>query len=210
MLFLSLLWGLEKPFTQTPSCGHLVLTNSCIRNATKLCEKSPASHKDPKPPNPQIPSRHLQECSGSRAGKCPAECFLSDFGHLARSALESAFWVLFGTFRARKTLKSTQKALFRALRARCQNHSKSTPGGTFQPGPLSTPVDGGWDRKPNPQNSSNKLKNLSRPTICHENITQLIWKTSNRVTVKKFNKDRGPKRVMSHNSHKCNRYPAIF
>ena len=32
------------------------------------------------------PGRHLQECSGARAGKCPTECFLSDFGHLARSS----------------------------------------------------------------------------------------------------------------------------
>ena len=32
------------------------------------------------------PSRHLQECPGTRAGKC----FSSDFGRLARSAPKSA------------------------------------------------------------------------------------------------------------------------
>ena len=31
------------------------------------------------------PGRHLQECPGVRAGKCPTECFLSAFGHLAHS-----------------------------------------------------------------------------------------------------------------------------
>ena len=31
------------------------------------------------------PGRHLQECPGAQAGKCPKECFLSDFRHLARS-----------------------------------------------------------------------------------------------------------------------------
>ena len=41
------------------------------------------------------PGRHLEECSGARAGKCPTECFLSAFGHLARSTPKSAFWVLF-------------------------------------------------------------------------------------------------------------------
>ena len=37
------------------------------------------------------PGRHLQECSRARAGKCAPECFLSDFGHLAPSAPQSAF-----------------------------------------------------------------------------------------------------------------------
>ena len=36
-------------------------------------------------------SRHLQECSRVRAGKCPPKCFVSDFGHLAPSAPRSAF-----------------------------------------------------------------------------------------------------------------------
>ena len=35
--------------------------------------------------------RHLQECSGARAGKCPPECFFSVFGRLAPSAPKSAF-----------------------------------------------------------------------------------------------------------------------
>ena len=48
-------------------------------------------------------------------------------------------------------------------------------------------------------------------TICHENITPLIRITSNRVAVKeRFDKDRGPRRVMSRNSHRDNRYRVIF
>ena len=38
------------------------------------------------------------EWPGVRAGKCPTECFLSVFGHLARSAPKSAFWVCFFFF----------------------------------------------------------------------------------------------------------------
>ena len=64
------------------------------------------------------PGRHLQECSGARAGKCPAECLLSVFGHLAESAPKSvlsAFWRSL----APKPPKSTQKALFVAFGPRC-------------------------------------------------------------------------------------------
>ena len=111
--------------------------------------------------------RHLQECSGARAGKCPTECFLSAFGRLARSAPKSAFRVFFGTFGAKKRPKAlkkhsepgAQKHSKKALRAKrpkalkkhsepsAQKHSKNTPWGTFWPGPLSTPVNGGRDRK---------------------------------------------------------------
>ena len=41
--------------------------------------------------------------------------------------------------------KSTQRALSGALRARCPKALKSTPRGTFRPGPLGTPVNGGRD-----------------------------------------------------------------
>ena len=44
------------------------------------------------------PGRHLQDWPGARAGKCPTECLLSAFGHLARSAPKSAFRALFGAF----------------------------------------------------------------------------------------------------------------
>ena len=40
--------------------------------------------------------------------------------------------------------------------------------------------------------------------------TQLIRKTLNRVKDKNFDKDRGPRRVMSRNSHKHNRYRVNF
>ena len=32
------------------------------------------------------PGRHLQDCPGPRARKCPTECFLSDFGHAEAQA----------------------------------------------------------------------------------------------------------------------------
>ena len=72
------------------------------------------------------------------------ECFLGDFGHLARSAPKECFMSAFWHFWSPKTLpQSTRKALFGALRARCP---KSPKKGAFQPGLLGTPVNGGRDR----------------------------------------------------------------
>ena len=87
------------------------------------------------------PSRHLQECSGAWAGKCPTECFLSVFGRLARSAPKSAFWVLFGVFLPQKRQKALKKHSQGHSEPGAQKHSKRTPWGTFQPRPLSTPVN---------------------------------------------------------------------
>ena len=89
------------------------------------------------------PGRHLQECSGAWAGKCH-KCLSSDFRHLPRSAPRSAFRVLFGGF---LVPKSAKKHSLGHSEAGAQNHSKSTPRGTFRPGPLSTPVKGSRDRK---------------------------------------------------------------
>ena len=49
-------------------------------------------------------------------------------------------------------------------------------------------------------------------TMRNENITQIIRKTSKRVTVikKQFDKDGGPWGVMSRNSHKYNRHQVVF
>ena len=55
-------------------------------------------------------------CPGARTWKCPAECFVSDFGRLPRSAPKSAFRVFFFTLLGLKDARSTQKALFGALR----------------------------------------------------------------------------------------------
>ena len=77
------------------------------------------------------PSRHLQECPGARAGKCPTECFLSVFGCLPQSAPKSAFWVRFGTFWAKKTPKSTEKELFGALRGKYPKALKKHSVGHF-------------------------------------------------------------------------------
>ena len=81
---------------------------------------------------------HLPACSRARAEKCPKECFWSTFGHLAqsirKSALKSAFW----QFGAPKVP---------ALRVRCPQALQKYSLGTFRPGPLSTPVNGGRNRK---------------------------------------------------------------
>ena len=79
-------------------------------------------------PGLKVPHGVFFEQFWAPASECPKECFLS------------AFWRVLGS-------KSTQKALFGALRGRCPNCSKNTPWGTFRPGPRSTPVNGGQDRK---------------------------------------------------------------
>ena len=51
--------------------------------------------------NTQIcdPGRHLQECPGARAGKCPTECFLSVSGHSEPGAQKHSKSTPWGTFR---------------------------------------------------------------------------------------------------------------
>ena len=60
--------------------------------------------------------------------------------------------------------KSAQKTLekhsWEHSEAGAQNHTKSTPCGTFRPGPLSTPVNGGRDRNHGP---SSKFLDLLPP-----------------------------------------------
>ena len=85
---------------------------------------------------------HLQECPGARAGKCPTVCFLSVFGPLAQSAQR----VLFGVFGPKQRQKPLKKHSLGHSEPEAQKHSKSTPWGTFRPGPLGTPVNGGRDR----------------------------------------------------------------
>ena len=73
-----------------------------------------------------------QEKFWAPASECPKECFLS------------AFWRFLGL----KMTKSTQKALFGALRGRCPKLPKKALRGALSgPGPKSTPVNGGQDRK---------------------------------------------------------------
>ena len=52
---------------------------------------------------------------------------------------KSAFWVLFGTFWAKKKAKSTQKALFGALRGRCPKALKHSVGHSPARGPWALP-----------------------------------------------------------------------
>ena len=60
--------------------------------------------------------------------------------------------------------KSTQKALFGALGERCPKTLKKHSGGTFRPGPLSTPVNGAGIAK-RIQRSPRHWKTKENPTI---------------------------------------------
>ena len=53
--------------------------------------------------------------------------------------------MLFGVFGAKKRQKALKKHSLGHSEPGAPTHSKSTPEGTFWPGPLSTPVNGGWD-----------------------------------------------------------------
>ena len=75
-----------------------------------------------------IPAAIYRSAFRARAGKCPPECFLGNFGHLPRSAPKSAFWVLLRQ-------KAVKKHSLGHSEAGAQNCPKSTPGGTFRPGP---------------------------------------------------------------------------
>ena len=63
--------------------------------------------------------------------------------------LFECFWALSGLKKGQKALKKHSLGQFAAG---AQNCSKSTPCGTFRPGPLGTPVNGGRDRKLSMQN----------------------------------------------------------
>ena len=70
-----------------------------------------------------IPVAIYRSAFRARAGKCPTDCFLS-----APKSFFECFWDSFG---AKKTPKSTQKALFGALRARCPKTLKKQSVGHF-------------------------------------------------------------------------------
>ena len=72
-----------------------------LRQLEQGCHKRDTIHMPAPPEKFQTnllccdPGRHLPECSGARAGKCPPpECFLSVFGHLAPSASKSTLGAL--------------------------------------------------------------------------------------------------------------------
>ena len=81
-------------------------------------------------PGRKVPPGVLFECFWAPGSECSKECLLS------------VFWRFLGP----KTPKNTQKALFGALGGRGPKALKKHSG--FRPGPLSTPVNGGWDRNP--------------------------------------------------------------
>ena len=87
------------------------------------------------------------------------ECYLSAFGHLPRSAPKSAQRVLFECFLTRKRQKALKKHSLGHSEAGAQKHSKSTPWGSFQPGPPSTPVNGCRDRNSKTRVSGRRVPN---------------------------------------------------
>ena len=85
-------------------------------------------------PGRKVPHGVLFECFWAPGSECPKKCFLS------------AFWHFLAQKSAKKHLK---KHSLGHSEPGAQKHSKSTPWGTFRPGPLSTPVKSVWDRKNN-------------------------------------------------------------
>ena len=79
-------------------------------------------------PGLKVPPGVLFGCFWAPGSECPKECFLALFSP--------------------KNAESTQKALFGALGATCPKTLKNHSGGRFPARPLSTPVNGGRDRKP--------------------------------------------------------------
>ena len=96
--------------------------------------------------------------------QCPTECFWVLLGTWLRVPQRMLFEVLLALSWAPKVPKSTQKALFGALGARCPKALKSTLWGTFRPAP-------GHSCKWRP-GSQHKLisSNLSGPPL-----TSQIW-----------------------------------
>ena len=96
-------------------------------------------------PFPKISSKIYRSAQGPRPESAPRSA-LSAFEHLSRSAPNSAFGVLFGVFEPQECLKALKKHSLGHSEAGAQKHSKSTAWGTFRPGPLGTPANGGRDR----------------------------------------------------------------
>ena len=83
------------------------------------------------------PCRHLQECSGARAGRCLTECFLEYFwapaSECPKECFLCAFWLFLGGPKKhsnstlwgtpRQVPESTQKALCGHFLARAPEHS---------------------------------------------------------------------------------------
>ena len=80
-------------------------------------------------PGRKVPPGVLFQCFWAPGSECPRECFLALLG--PKNAKKHSKSTLWGT-RSQVPKTHTEKAL---------------RGGTFRPGPLSTPVNGGPDRK---------------------------------------------------------------
>ena len=108
---------------------------------------NPQRFSDPAP-SPCDPGRHLQECSGARAGKCSPECFLSAFGHLAPSAS--------GGFGAPKVQKTLRKHSLGHSETGAPNRSKALRGALSGQGPRAPPVNGGRNRNHHPHSGKDR------------------------------------------------------
>ena len=93
-----------------------------------------------------IPAAIYRSAPGPGPESAPRSVFLSNFGHLPRSAPRVLFECFLAFFWPTKCQKTLKKHSSGHSEAGAQNCSKSTPWGTFRPGPRSTPVNGGRDR----------------------------------------------------------------
>ena len=77
------------------------------------------------------PGRHLQECFQGPGRKVPPGVLFGQFWAPASECAKECFLSVFWRFLGPKMPKSTQKALFGALRGRCPKSPKKHSGGHF-------------------------------------------------------------------------------
>ena len=119
--------------------------------------------------------------TGARAGKCPPECFFECFwapgSECPKECFLSAFW--------------------RLLAPGAQKHSKSTPGGTCRPGPLSTPVPKGPGDSKNTRRSQFTTRSIFN-TALRFTIAAHLVRTSFSWELQAFSlSEKGPRRSKS-------------
>ena len=97
--------------------------------------------------NVAIPAANYRSVFRARAGKCPTECFLSGLGTwlgVPHGVLFECFLAFFLPQKSQKTLK---KHSVGHSEPGAQTTQKALRGALSAPGPKSTPVNGGRDRK---------------------------------------------------------------
>ena len=99
-------------------------------------------------PRIAMPAAIYRSAPGPGPESAPRSAFSAILGTCLGVPWKVLFECFLGVFWALKMPKGTQKHSLGHSKAGAQNCSKRTPWGTFRPGPRSTPVNGGRDRKP--------------------------------------------------------------